>query len=677
MKIINKILLTTAHHRKVFIHKLSNSLKSYFTDLTSLALLLLPLTLLNGLILLTGHIINLSGHSLTQSLFNISNIIINLYPTAFCLIIGYYLSLKVNVSSAAFILLSFIMFYFISIETGSLSSTYLLPNSPMLGLLSTLLTLIYYSLFPIRLLVPQTLDFPSQLLKHVLHVGLFMVLALAISGLINMSALSLKELPLNPMTLSGGLIYQTILGLLGSIGINGHNMLFSIKQNIFSITQENITDWQAGEASLNIISQGFYDAFLSMGGAGNSISLLICILIFAKSRHHLLLALAAAPLVTFNINEVLLFGLPIIFNPLLIIPFVIVPLVSFVIAYLAITSGLVTPIEQIVNWMTPPLLSGYIATGNQFDGVILQLLIIVVGVFIYRPFYLAYSGRYTAQANNNEKLIELVTSTFKMQLSTAQDSTSTQQNLSTAQNRVVTLLNEGEIVMYYQPLQSCRTDTALSYEALLRYIDKQGRLHSPHFIDDFQLIGAMPYLDKIVIDKVLTDMQQISLSPTDRIAINISVASIEQKNFATYLLERLDYYAIAPHHIMIEITEEAILSNTSLLNSTMETLQAQGIHFAMDDFGAGYASFPHLFKFPFNKIKLDRSLLLNSTDQKGKELYGLIAKLGHIANCQVVAEGVETLEELNFVQACNVDWVQGYWIGRPEPLDSIIDRQQC
>ncbi|MGL4380547.1 MAG: hypothetical protein ACRCTB_05705 [Vibrio sp.] len=275
----------TARHRKGVTHTLSNSLRSYFTDLTSLALLL-PLTLLNGLILLTGHIINLSEHSLTQSLFNVSNIIINLYPTAFCLIIGYYLSLKVNVSSAAFILLSFIMFYFISIETGSLSSTYLLPNSPILGLLSALLTLIYYSIFPIRLLVPQTLDFPSQLLKHVLHVGLFMVLALAISSLINMSALSLTELPLNPMTLSGGLIYQTILGLLGSIGINGHNMLFAIKQNIFSITQENITLWQAGEASLNVISQGFYDAFLSMGGAGNSISLLICILIFAKSRHH-------------------------------------------------------------------------------------------------------------------------------------------------------------------------------------------------------------------------------------------------------------------------------------------------------------------------------------------------------------------------------------------------------
>ncbi|MCV5976892.1 PTS transporter subunit EIIC, partial [Escherichia coli] len=88
--------------------------------------------------------------------------------------------------------------------------------------------------------------------------------------------------------------------------------------------------WQAGEASLNVISQGFYDAFLSMGGSGNSVCLLLCILIFARERNHIMLALAAAPLVMFNINEVLLFGLPIIFNPILIIPFVLVPLVSFV-----------------------------------------------------------------------------------------------------------------------------------------------------------------------------------------------------------------------------------------------------------------------------------------------------------------------------------------------------------
>ncbi|MCV5391346.1 PTS transporter subunit EIIC, partial [Escherichia coli] len=80
-----------------------------------------------------------------------------------------------------------------------------------------------------------------------------------------------------------------------------------------------------------------------MGGSGNSVCLLLCILIFARERNHIMLALAAAPLVMFNINEVLLFGLPIIFNPILIIPFVLVPLVSFVITYASIASGMIDP----------------------------------------------------------------------------------------------------------------------------------------------------------------------------------------------------------------------------------------------------------------------------------------------------------------------------------------------
>ncbi len=88
----------------------------------------------------------------------------------------------------------------------------------------------------------------------------------------------------DPLTFTGGLIYQTILGLLGAIGINGHNMLFAVKQTIYSETQQNMTDWAAGEATLNIINQGFYDAFMSMGGSGNSISLLLCILLFSKEK---------------------------------------------------------------------------------------------------------------------------------------------------------------------------------------------------------------------------------------------------------------------------------------------------------------------------------------------------------------------------------------------------------
>lgn len=108
----------------------------------------------------------------------------------------------------------------------------------------------------------------------------------------------------------------------------------------------------------------------------------------------------------------------------------------------------------------------------------------------------------------------------------------------------------------------------------------------------------------------------------------------------------------------------------------MEALQAQGIRIAMDDFGTGYASFPHLLKYPFDKIKLDRSLLLDANDQKGRDLYELVAKLGHITHCEVVAEGVETQQEYDFVKGCGVDKVQGYFFARPSPLLDILDEQQ-
>ncbi|WP_039975728.1 EAL domain-containing protein [Vibrio jasicida] len=654
--------------------------KSYLTDLASIALLLLPLTLSNALAVFLGHAFRLSGWvELSQMLFHLSDILINLYPSAFCVVAGYYLSHKTNVSSAVFIIYSLIMFYLISIENGSLSSTYMLPNNPLLALFSAMMTYVYCCVFKIRLLEPQALDFSSCLLKHVVHFFLFVLIALAVSRLtafiMALFGGMIRGLGVDPLTLKGGIIYQTVLGLLGSIGINGHNLLFAIKQQIYAATEANFFAWQAGETPLNVISQGFYDAFMSMGGSGNCISLLLCVLLFAKERNHQMLALAATPLVIFNINEVLLFGLPIIFNPLLIVPFVLVPLLSFLITYGSIASGLVPPVENIVNWMTPPLFSGYVAMGNQIEGSLLQLLIIVLGVFIYRPFYLAYAGKYSAQFRANTAYTGIESSLFKTLLNNVRDSNNSSISKSTAQKRLTSILREGELVMFYQKLQSTSDVNIFSYEALLRYIDKEGKLHPPTFVSDFQMLNSMPLLDKLVIEKVLADMQKMTLSKDRRIAINIAVATIEQEEFVPHLLSRLTHYGISPQWLEIEITEEAILSNKVFLIKTMEALQAQGIRIAMDDFGTGYASFPHLLKYPFDKIKLDRSLLLDANDQKGRDLYELVAKLGHITHCEVVAEGVETQQEYDFVKGCGVEKVQGYFFTRPLPLADILREQ--
>ncbi|MDW2047017.1 EAL domain-containing protein, partial [Vibrio sp. 708] len=248
-------------------------------------------------------------------------------------------------------------------------------------------------------------------------------------------------------------------------------------------------------------------------------------------------------------------------------------------------------------------------------------------------------------------------------------------NKSSAQKRLTSILREGELVMFYQKLQSTHDEKVFSYEALIRYIDKEGKLCPPTFISDFQMLDAMPLLDKLVIEKVLSDMKTMSLSPSRRVAINISVSTIEQADFVQHLQGRLEHYGVSPDWLEIEITEEAVLNDKVSLTNTMIALQACGIRIAMDDFGTGYASFPHLLKYPFDKIKLDRSLLLDATDEKGRELYRIVAKLGHIANCEVVAEGVETQAEYEFVAQCGVDKVQGFYLAKPMPIQDLSDER--
>ena len=226
--------------------------------------------------------------------------------------------------------------------------------------------------------------------------------------------------------------------------------------------------------------------------------------------------------------------------------------------------------------------------------------------------------------------------------------------------------------MFYQKLQSTKNINEFSYEALLRYIDKDGKLCPPTFVSAFQMLNSMPSLDKLVIEKVLADMQQMNLSKDRRIAINIAVATIEQEEFVPHLLSRLDHYGISPEWLEIEITEEAILSNKVFLIKTMEALQARGIRIAMDDFGSGYSSIGYLSKYDFDKVKIDRSLVLNLNNKNGRELFRLTAKLVKITGAVTVAEGIETESELEFMAELGIDLIQGFYFCRPMPFDDVV-----
>ena len=203
-----------------------------------------------------------------------------------------------------------------------------------------------------------------------------------------------------PLGLLGNNIFGTIIAILLNslfwfVGIHGGNVVNSILQPIWLMNSDaNRLLFQADSAAHlpNIITLPFIDNFVYMGGGGATIGLVIVIAIIARRKNASKMTKAMAPLTLtpgiFNINEPTMFGLPIVMNVSLIIPFILAPIANAVISYSAMASGLVARTTGItVSWTMPPIISGFLTTGNHISGAVLQLVCIIVDVAIYWFFY--------------------------------------------------------------------------------------------------------------------------------------------------------------------------------------------------------------------------------------------------------------------------------------------------
>ena len=165
-------------------------------------------------------------------------------------------------------------------------------------------------------------------------------------------------------------------------GINGGSIVGSIMQPILTpLSMENLAALGAGAALPNLVNQQFYDLFTTFGGCGSTLSMLI---VCKSDRVKKLSKISFVPAL-FGINEPIVFGLPIVLNPLILVPFLLTPLVNILVSYFSMLSGLV-PYCSGVNlpWTTPPIISGFLVTG--WRGGLLQLILVCVGVMIYIPF---------------------------------------------------------------------------------------------------------------------------------------------------------------------------------------------------------------------------------------------------------------------------------------------------
>ena len=225
-------------------------------------------------------------------------------------------------------------------------------------------------------------------------------------GTIHDFVYKMLALPLRALGTSyiGSILTVFAISILWSVGINSGSMVNGFVRPFWLENQaENIAALQAGQPLPHVITEQFFD-MIWMGGAGVTLSLLLAIVIFAKSKH--IKSVGAIGIVPgiFNINEPVLFGLPIILNPIMLIPFNIVPIVMVTTQYIAMNIGLVSkPLGVAFPWPTPAVISGFITVGD-LSGALIQIVNLIIGAMIYLPFLRIIDKASTKEEDEMERL---------------------------------------------------------------------------------------------------------------------------------------------------------------------------------------------------------------------------------------------------------------------------------
>ena len=229
----------------------------------------------------------------------------------------------------------------------------------------------------------------------------------------------------------------------------------------------------------------------------------------------------------------------------------------------------------------------------------------------------------------------------------------------------------GELWLAYQPQHDVLSGDIVGFEALLRWKHPiRGEISPAVFVPIAEEVGAILLIGDWVLKTACREAA--SWSRPLKIAVNVSAVQLYNANFVRELHQILLETGLPPSRLEIEITETALVRDFNRALAMLRQIKALGVDIAMDDFGTGYSSLSNLRAFPFDRIKIDRSFVksVNSNGQAATIVRAVLG-LGRGLGLPVIAEGVETSDELRFLQDEKCDEVQGYLLGRPAEIDSF------
>ena len=381
--------------------------------------------------------------------------------------------------------------------------------------------------------------------------------------------------------------------------------------------------------------------------------------------------------VLFNVNELIVFGVPIVLNPIYVIPFISVPLILTTVSFFFVHVGFVPHTTSMVEWTTPALLSGYIATGSIW-GSCLQLLNLALGTICYIPFVRLSVKSYEARRDLNLKKIcdafrsleERGVTSSLMSRSDAVGGIARSLSLDFEYD-----LRRKAFDLHYQPIVN-NAGRVVSLEALLRWNhESYGLISPPLVIALAEEAGLIHRLGNLIFERVCEDLKKMKEAGIHDVtaSVNVSVMQLESEDFMPRLGKIIADHGVCFTDMEIEITERLTLSRSLKIARQMEKMNQRGVKLAMDDFGAGHSSLLYLKEYNFYTIKLDGSLVREITASSNcRDIIASVISLGKALNCRVVAEFVEEREQEVILREFGCDLYQGYLFSKALPIQEAL-----
>jgi lactose/cellobiose-specific phosphotransferase system IIC component len=473
-----------------------------------------------------------------------------------------------------------------------------------------------------------------------------------------------------PGLLAVGVLHQ----LLWFFGVHGGNVLESVYSMLF---------YAAGDGHhVFTVSKTLFDLYVHVGGSGSTLGLLLVILLRYRHSDSGRVARYALLPSLFNINELVIFGLPIVFNPVYLVPFLLAPLMQIAVSYLCVRHGLVDLDQLAVPWITPPLLGGTINSASWHGGA-LQLFNLLLSAAIYAPFVGFAERQKQREGLGHVQRIVAEIEGIRVQSSRVlkrhDDLGHTARKLL---REFIQDLGTNRVYLVYQP-QHDDQRRVVGVEALMRWQHHHFGLISPSAIclllEESRQICLLGRWVIATACRQLGDWKRAGIAPL-RMSVNLSPLQLKDAGLATFIGECLQSNQLPAGEFGLELTESQHVPDDRESVQTLKALQAMGIHLEMDDFGMGYSSMLYIRRFHFDAIKLDGSLTREVLQSNNCcDIIASVVQLARALKMRVIAEYVETSEQQQLLARLGCDAFQGYWYSPPLAARQCLDylRQQA